>query len=89
MGLPDAVIVQQAGEIVGEIAEIQRPLVIVAVAVAAGVPRDRPEAVSGEGLDLLGPVGSVAADAVHEDEQGAVSGLVDGEIRWAGDFSEL
>ena len=75
--------IEQAQHVAGEIAEIERPVIVVRLAVAARVPGDRVELL-GEDRDLVVPVGAVAADAVHEQDQRPLARMVEGDARLAG-----
>src|SRR6266511_6397041 len=61
-----------------------RCIIVVGLAVTAGIPRDD-GVVFGEGGELVVPVGAIAADAVHKDEQWAGALLIHGEAGCAGD----
>jgi hypothetical protein len=60
--------------------ELQRPSVIVRVAIAARIPRSGGETLREE-LDLTAPVVAVAADAVQEQDERALAGYGDGDAR--------
>ena len=60
--------------------ELQRPFIVVGVAVAARVPGGGAKAL-GEEFDLVAPVAPVAADAVQEEQQRPAAGDRDGEPR--------
>ena len=65
----DARGVKQTLQVVGEVEGVEGAVVVVRVTVTAGIPRDDGE-VFGESGELVVPVGTIAADAVHKDEQG-------------------
>lgn len=65
--------VEHAREIGGEIAEIERAVVVVGIAIAARVPGGRGE-LAGEEGDLLVPGTAIAADAVQEKDERPASG---------------
>jgi hypothetical protein len=60
--------VDDAQQIGNEIVERERPIVVVARAVASRIPGNSFE-VRGERRQLRAPVGAIAADAVQKDEQ--------------------
>src|SRR5262249_16527105 len=55
-------------QVVGEVEGVERSVVVVRVTVTAGIPRDNGE-MRGKGGELVVPVGAIAADAMHKDEQ--------------------
>jgi len=61
-------VIQQAREIAGERAEVEIAIVIVAVTVAASVPRSGLK-LAAELWKLIVPIGPVAANTVHQDNQ--------------------
>jgi hypothetical protein len=63
----DTIRVEQPLQVVGEVEGIERAVVVVRVTVTAGIPRGDSE-VCGESGELVVPVGTIAADAVHQDE---------------------
>ena len=76
--------IENAQEVGGEIVELQGPFVVVRVAVAARIPRNRP--VRGRKcFELKLPVLPVAADAVQEKQQRAAAGDAQRDARRAGD----
>src|SRR5690349_13629934 len=68
MRLLNPEMVEDAPKIVGKIRDRERPLVIVAVAVAPRIPCENTEVRSEMG-DLAAPVLAIAADAVQENER--------------------
>ncbi len=72
--------VEHAHEIARVIHEIERPLVIVALAVAARVPGDRMP-VPGKGCEIGMPVALVAADSMQEHRQMPRAHVIDGNVR--------
>jgi len=72
--------IEHAGEIVGIAAEVQRPLVIVAIAVAAGIP-GRSMIIRSKGLDLVRPVEPIAPDTMQKNDQFAFAVVLDGDAR--------
>ena len=80
--------VEHAHEVVAEVVVGERPLVVVAQAVAARIPRHRMEML-GEGRQLVAPVGAVAADAVQEDDQRALAHAIDRDARRRADMLGL
>lgn len=88
MGALGPEMVEHPHQVVRVGAEIQRPLVIVAVAIAAGVPGHRMVA-RRERLHLIAPVAPVAADAVQEDDQFAGAGVLYGDARCGSDFIDI
>ena len=85
MRLLGAVVVEQPFQVVGEVDGVERSIIVIGLAVATGIPRDYGK-VLGEGGELVVPVGAVAADTVHEDEQRARALLIHGEAGCAGDI---
>ena len=79
MGLLGPEVIEQAEQIAGEILKIEAAGVIVAVAIAAGVPGDGVK-MRREGFDLLGPIAAVATDPMHQHQQLAVAGVVDADL---------
>src|SRR5262249_21626889 len=73
--LLDTIRVEQPLQVMGEVEGVEGTVVVVRVAVTAGVPRDDGE-VCGESGKLVMPVGTIAANAVHKDKQGAGALLV-------------
>src|SRR5262249_20094837 len=71
---------QHAAQIVREVTEIKRTLIIVASAVAARVPRNRVEMPT-EFRELIVPVGTISADSVKANHQRSVTTLVDCDSR--------
>src|SRR5208282_1435257 len=72
--------IEKAPQIVTEIGEIERAVVIVREAVAARVPCDGVE-IKRKSRELIAPIGTVPADAVHEDNDRAFAGMVVGKPR--------
>ena len=72
--------VEHAHEVARVVEEVERPLVVVALAVAARVPGDRVP-VPGEGGEIGMPVALVAADAVQEHHEVARAHVIDGDVR--------
>src|SRR5580704_9017180 len=77
--------IEHPDKIKGEVTEIERPVVIVAIAVAARIPGDRMKAIA-EGGNLVVPVGAVAADAVQENHERSGAGVIDCEARRPWDY---
>src|SRR5207244_1052185 len=55
-------------QVVGEVEGVKGAVVVGRATVAAGIPRDHGE-MRGKGGELIVPVGTIAADAMHKDEQ--------------------
>jgi hypothetical protein len=60
--------IEHTQQVSAEIGEIERPLVVVALPVAAGVPGGGVE-VAAEGPQLVVPVGAITANTVQADHQ--------------------
>jgi hypothetical protein len=82
--LPFAQVIQDAQQVVGEVLEAQRPVVVLRVAVAACIPRGCLE-LPREELQLRMPVRPVAADAVQEDDERAAARNAQRDARRTGD----
>jgi len=83
MGFLYTKMIQHFQEIAGESVEIQGAVIIVTQAIAAGVPRDG-VVVGCEGFHLPRPVGAVASNAVHQNQQFAFACVVDAD-GWVGE----
>jgi hypothetical protein len=76
--------VEDPDQVGGEDVEIERPVVVLRVAVAARVPCRRSE-LSREEFDLRVPRAAVAADAVQEDDERSPARDGEGEPRRSAD----
>ena len=87
MRLRRAEVVEHAHDVVGVVGEREGTFIVVAVAVAARVPGDGVEE-RREGRHLVRPVAPVAADAVQEDDEIALAGVLDGDMRRGADLDD-
>ena len=75
-----AEMIEHAQEIVAEVAEIERSVIVLAVAIAARIPGNCGE-IGGEDRKLVAPIAAIAADAVQEDEQRSAPFDIDSDAR--------
>src|SRR5215469_14200975 len=73
-------VIEHAPQVGGEIAEVERAFVVVAVAIAARIPCDRMK-VPAECGELIAPVGTIPPDSVQEDRQRPGADTFDGDPR--------
>src|SRR5262249_6313878 len=75
--------IEHATQIVSEVAEVERPFIVVAVAVAARIPGRRVE-IAGEYWKLFSPVRAVPREAVKEDQERSPADVLDCDLRRPG-----
>src|SRR5262249_26414231 len=80
--------IEHATQIVSKVAEVERPFIVVAVAVATRIPGRRME-IGGEHWKLISPVGAVPTDAVKEDRERSGADVLDGYLRRPGHHQVL
>jgi len=71
-------------QVAAEIAEVQCSRVVIAGAITSRIPRSGVKVFREHG-QLIVPVSSIAADAVHEQHQRPAAAMIDGDFRRAGD----
>src|SRR5438552_12463768 len=80
MNLPAPIEIDDLQYIAREIVEVARTIIILRIAIAAGIPGPRLEA-RREYIELVIPVFLAAADTMKKQQQWSFAGMFDGDLR--------